>query len=426
MSLAVDRSKAPALIKLKELQLQEPGKLVLQNGMPVYTVSGLKQDVVRLDFVFNAGRWYEAERLQARMAVRMMREGSEKYPSREFAEKLDYYGASIKAAGGSDVCTISLFCMNKFLPQVLPIFQEVLKEPAFKEEDLRIIASTAKQNLKVNLEKNEFLADKHFSETIFGESHPYGYELTPQDYDNCHVDGLRKHYMSNLHAGNGFIIASGNVTEQVVKYLQQYFGGNDWLREDDKTPINHIIQPGDRTIHMPKEGSFQSSIRIGMPAINKSHLDQPLLSIMNTIFGGYFGSRLMSNLREDKGYTYGVYSVLASMRHGSYLQVTTDVGAGVRDAAVQEIYREMKRLREEPVPQDELELVRNYLLGKLQARLDGPFKQSTMLKDLLIYDLNIDYIYRFTDAVNSFKANDIQEFANRYLVEDSMFEVIVG
>lgn len=426
MSLAVDRSKAPGLIKLKELQLREPGKLTLSNGMPVYTITGLKQDVVRLDFVFNAGRWYEAERLQARMAVRMMREGSIKYPSRDFAEKLDYYGASIKAAGGSDVSTISLFSMNKFLPQVLPIFQEVMKEPAFQEEDLRIIASTAKQNLKVNLEKNEFLADKHFSETIFGASHPYGYELVPQDYDNCHVDNLRKHYMQNFHAGNGFVIASGNVTDEVLQYLEQFFGGTDWLRERPDFKQQHEIKPGERKIFVPEEGSLQSSIRIGLPAINKAHPEQPLLSIMNTIFGGYFGSRLMSNLREDKGFTYGVYSVLASMRHGSYLQVTTDVGTGVRDEAVQEIYHEMKRLREEPVSNEELELVRNYLLGKLQARVDGPFKQGTMLKDLLIYDLNIDYIYRFTDAVNSFTAKDIQEYANRYLVEDSMFEVIVG
>ena len=426
MSLAVDRSKAPALNKLKDLNIPEPERLVLSNGLPVYIIGGLKQDVVKLDFVFYAGRWYEQQRLLARMAARMMREGSEKYPSREFAEKLDYYGASVKAAGGNDVSTITLYSLNKFLPQVLPIFQDVLKQPAFREDDLHIIASTARQNLMVNLEKNEFLADKHFGEALYGAHHPYGYELTPEDYDHLQVADLEAHYSQYIHAGNGFIIASGKVTQEVIQQLEEHFGGRDWLRTGHQQAPAHTPQPEKHKQFFSQEGSLQSSIRIGKPIINKAHPDHAMLSIMNTLFGGYFGSRLMSNIREDKGYTYGIYASLNSMRHGGYLQIGTEVGTQVREAAVQEIYHEMKRLREEPVPTDELELVRNYLLGKFQARLDGPFKIGTMLKGLLIYELDIDYIYRFIDAINSFKANDIQQFANDYLGDEGMFEVIVG
>jgi predicted Zn-dependent peptidase len=173
-------------------------------------------------------------------------------------------------------------------------------------------------------------------------------------------------------------------------------------------------------------GSYQSAIRIGKKLFNKATPEYQEFSVVNTILGGYFGSRLMSNIREDKGYTYGIYSGLSSMRHGGHLIISTEVGVDVRQAAIDEIYAELVRLREERVDAEELELVRNYMMGRLQNSLDGPFKVAGMYKGLYTYDLDIDYIYGLVEVINTITPNRIQELANKYLDPTTMHEITVG
>lgn len=426
MISALDRTKAPALVPVEKLRLQEPTSFTLSNGIPVYVLSGLSQEAVKVEFVFNAGKWYQDIPAQAALAARMLREGSKKYPSKDFAELLDQKGASIKAIGQNDVATVTLFSLVKHLPAVLPLLEDVMKRPAYDAADLDAILTNKVQHLLVNLEKNEFLADRAYQRHLYGAEHPYGYKLMPEQYKAITPELLHQFHKKYYHAKNCMIIVSGNVQPGMDKLLDQHFGGDDWAQAGppfDKAILPHL---GETKLWQKEEGSLQSSIRIGKPLFNKTHPDHQALSVLNTIFGGYFGSRLMSNIREDKGYTYGIYSSLNSMRHGGDIQISTDVGADVCEAAVKEIYFEMQRLREELVPEDELTMVRNYLTGRIQSSVDGPFKLAGMLKGLFIYDLKIDYIYQFIDVINSVSAKELQELANKYYGTDDIHEIIVG
>jgi predicted Zn-dependent peptidase len=423
----LDRSLTPALARVEQLNILQPQKLSLPNGIPVYVFSGLQQDAVRIEWIFNAGKWYEQNTLQSSMAARMMKEGSKAYPSHEFNDLLDFYGASVKAHGGADTASFQLYSLNKHLAPVLQIVEEVVKSPLIDPRDLEIVTQSNREQLKVNMMKPDYLADKAFTESLYGSKHPYGHELELEDYDNITRDSLLSFHKQFYTASNCSIIVSGNINDQVIKLLERFFGGADWLGAPATVSAHLELDSAERLVKYDAiEGSYQSAIRIGKKLFNKTNTEYQELSVVNTILGGYFGSRLMSNIREDKGYTYGIYSGLNSMRHGGHFIISTEVGVDVRQAAIDEIYTEMSRLQEEPVDSEELDLVRNYMMGRLLNGLDGPFKVAGMYKGLYIYDLDIDYLYSLVDAINTITPERIQELANKYFDPATMHEITVG
>lgn len=426
-SKKLNRKVIPPLVRVSQLNILKPEKHVLPNGIPVYVFNGLQQDAVRIEWVFNAGKWYEHKRLQASMTARMMKEGCKDYPSHEFNDLLDFYGASVKSSAGPDTASFQLYSLNKHLGQVLPIVEDVIKEPLIELRDLEIVAQANREQLKVNLMKPDYLADKVFSETLYGSSHPYGYELEIADYDQLTRETLTAYHQEFYNASNCSIVVSGNVDNKVLKLLEREFGGAEWLGNKARVHLHKELDSSERLSRYDSiDGSYQSAIRIGKKMFNKTMPEYHEFSVVNTILGGYFGSRLMSNIREDKGYTYGIYSGLSSMRHGGHFMVSTEVGVDVRQAAIDEIYSEMLRLQNEPVTDEEMDLVRNYMMGRLQNGLDGPFKVASMYKGLYTYDLDIDYLYSLVDVINTITPQRIQELANKYLDPSSMHEITVG
>ncbi|CAN5342857.1 pitrilysin family protein [soil metagenome] len=423
----LDRTAMPPLARVERLNVLKPEKLSLPNGIPVYVFTGLPQEAVKVEWVFNAGKWYEHSRLQASMTARMMKEGCKDYPSHEFHDLLDFYGATIKSSAAPDTSSFQLYSLNKHLGQVLPIVEDVIKEPLIEQRDMEIVVQANREQLKVNLMKPDYLADKLFSETLYGSKHPYGYDLEFVDYDILQRGVLLDYHKEFYTASNCSIVVSGHVDSKVLKIIEREFGGADWLGPKPRVHLHKELESRERISRYEAiGGSYQSALRIGKKLFNKATPDYQEFSVVNTILGGYFGSRLMSNIREDKGYTYGIYSGLSSMRHGGHFIVSAEVGVDVRQAAVDEIYKEMLRLQEEPVPKDELDLVRNYMMGRLQNSLDGPFKVAGLYKGLYTYDLDIDYIYSLVEVINTITPERIQELANKYLDPTTMHEITVG
>lgn len=423
---ALNRKKAPKLEFIKGLHLAAPDKQVLSNGLPVYSIGGLPQDAIKIELIFMAGKWFEDKKLIAKTTSNMLKEGTQKYTALQIAQELDYWGASFRTFSGADIATFTLFSLNKYLDKVLPVLEDIIKHPVFPQTDLQIFTNNSKEYLKVNLLKNDFVADRKFGEVLYGTTNPYGYHSDIVDYDMVTSEELAAFHQRFYNSGNCAIIVSGSIEPSVLALLQQHFGGDDWAgKPADK--VTYSLEPSSQTKNrIAVKDSVQSAIRIGRPLFNKAHPDHHKLNFLNTLFGGYFGSRLMTNIREEKGYTYGIYSSLHSMLNSGYFGIGTEVGVDVCDAAIKEIYHEMNRLQQEAIPKQEVELVRNYLLGRLQSSLDGPFKISGLFKGLLIYDLNIDYIYALIETINTVTAADLQDLAIKYLNVDEMHEVVVG
>jgi zinc protease len=225
---------------------------------------------------------------------------------------------------------------------------------------------------------------------------------------------------------NCSIVISGLVKEETLQLLNQLFG--DGWNNDKPTPKKEIeFTTTKQRVHLiEKADAVQSAIRIGRVLFNRTHPDYFGMQVLNAVLGGYFGSRLMNNIREDKGYTYGIGSAVASLQQGGYFFIATEVGVDVCASAIQEIYFELKKLREELIPIEELDLVKNYLLGTFVRSVDGAFAMSEKFNSILEYGLGYDYFDAYLHTIRTISPERLQHLAITYLQEKDLIELVVG
>ena len=425
--LTIDRKKSPDFRTIDKINFIKAGEKKLSNGIPVYIVNTGTQDFVKIEFLFSAGIKYQDRPLVAATANNTIAEGTSKYTASELADKIDYYGAFFETDIDSDCASVNLYTLNKHLNNTLPFIEEAIKNPVFPEEELAIYLDNKKSKFLVNSKKVNNVARKKFNELLFDEKHPYGYSLKAEDYDNVQRNEVADFYKKYYSSDNCMIIVSGKMKDNTLDLLEKYFGGNDWKKGTKAvytavTPVSALVKKN----MVYKEEAVQSAIRIGKLLFNKTHPDYPAMQVLNTVLGGYFGSRLMNNIREDKGYTYGISSALVPFQHSGYFYIATEVGVEVCEKAIDEIFFEIRRLQEELVDEKELHLVKNYMLGAFLRSLDGPFALATKLKSIMEYGLGYDYFDNFISTIKNISAVELRNLANKYLQRETMYELVVG
>jgi predicted Zn-dependent peptidase len=357
----------------------------------------------------------------------MLEEGTSKMTAAQIADAVDYYGAFLEVGVSQDHASVVLYTLNKHLKSTLSVVEDVIKNATFPEDELDTHLTNKKQKFHVNNQKVATVARKRFTELIFGEKHPYGINVQEADFEKIKRTDLIDFYRSFYRSGNCKIVLAGKIDDDVFSLLDEHFGANDWSSVNSlKKNTIEIISCKEREQLIFKEEALQSAIRIGKVLFNKTHPDFQSLQILNTVFGGYFGSRLMSNIREDKGYTYGVGSGIASLQNSGYFFISTEVGVDVCKNAINEIYFEMDRLRNELIPADELQLVKNYLLGTFLRSVDGPFAMADRFKGILEYNLGYDYFDKYIATIKGISASQLRDLANTYFDKESMIELVVG
>ncbi len=399
----------------------------LDNGIPVHIIEGGTQDVVKIDFIFPAGVVQAEKPLVASFTNNLMQEGTKSLLAEEIAEKIDFFGAFMGQSANYHHAQISLYVLTSYLPQVFPIVEDIIKNPSFSQHEFDVYLSKKKQDFMVDSEKVKVLASRKSNEVLFGKDHPYGRVASLSDYDNITREDCVLFHKKQYTSDYCKIIVSGKTMPDFLSLMNKSFGGDDWSNDQciEKAEVNQS-SPKTGTFVVEKPKAVQSAIKIVRQGVIKSHPDYIPLLILNTIFGGYFGSRLMNNLREEKGLTYGISSYLISYLKAGVMGISTEVLAEKRDLAVAEIFVEMKRLREELIDQEELDRVKNYMLGELMRSLDGPFSVSDAYRGLLGFGLDYSYYERFEQNVLSVTRQELKDLANKYLVEDDFCVVIAG
>lgn len=421
-----DRTVAPPLREISAIRLPAIERLQLSNGIPVLIINAGSQEVSKVELIFDAGRWQEPQRAVAATTSKLMMEGTNRKSAQQVAEAIEFYGASIGADATIDYGQLTLFSLNKHLDHLVPLLHEVIYDAAFPDKELATYIQNSKQRLLVNLQKVDFLAHKTFNEQLYSANYPAGYTTSPEDYDQIDSSILKSFHTSQYQNGGFKIIVAGKVTSHLLSLLETYFGKTVITKKESK-PFRHSIDAtGGGKLFAEKKDAVQSGIRIGKMLVNKLHPDYPALRVLNTILGGYFGSRLMQNLREDKGYCYGIHSSISSYLHDAHFYVTTEVGGEVTWEAVKEIYAEMDRLRTDPVPEEELQLVKNYLLGVYLSDVDGAFSVAEVMRGLEVYGLKEDFFYNLIDTIRTITPVTLQELADKYLNTDDLLEVVAG
>ena len=423
----MDRTIQPEIQPLKNFHIQTPVRTTLPNGIPLTVINAGEQEVVRMDVLFSGGRWQQSQKLQALFTNRMLREGTTKYTAATIAEKLDYYGSWLELSSSSEYAYITVYSLNKYLAKTLEVVESMIKEPLFPQKELQTILDTNIQQYLVNTSKVDFLAHRSLLKSLYGEQHPCGKIVMEEDYHTITPEVLREFYERHYHSGNCSIFLSGKVTDDIISRVTDIFGipFGQYQLQMPKSSFPFAAIP-EKRIFTEREDAIQSAVKMGCTTITREHPDYPKLRVLMTLFGGYFGSRLMSNIREDKGYTYGISAGVVFYPDSGLLIVSTETDNEYVEPLIQEVYHEIDRLHLDPVSAEELRIVRNYMLGEMCRSYESPFSLSDAWIFIATSGLKDDYFARSLQAVNEITPAEIQDLAQRYLCKETLKEVIAG
>ena len=426
--MSLDRTTPPIVRQMEGFAIARPERRRMKNGIPLNIIRAGSQEVVRLDVLIGAGQWHQTQSLQAMFTNRMLREGTDMLTSAQIAEKLDYYGAWLELSSSPNCAFITLYSLNKYFHHTARIIADMLMHPTFPEKELEVVLEANRQQFLVNSQRVEVISRKQFNRSLFGEEHPFGRFAVEEDYGRITPEVLRAFYRKHYHSGNCKLFVSGKVTPEIERCIEENLGSEPWGTIGEVAPLECFEpkQTTEKHIFVEKADALQSSLKMGCFVMDRLHPDFLKTRAMVTLFGGYFGSRLMSNIREDKGYTYGIGAGVVNCPGSGVLAITTEADNQYMDAIIREVYHEIDRLHNDLAPREELEMVRSYMLGDFCRSCEGPFSLSEAWIYTETADLDDGFFERQVDSIRSVTSEEIRTLAQRYLCKEKLIEVVAG
>ncbi len=408
---------------IEGLSMPSVEEFELSNGLRLYAIGNTPQPVIKLEVVFMAGRPYEDHKLISTACAALLREGTFTMNSARLSESIDQFGASISCPFSFDAITIQLYTLRKHLTKVLPLLIDIIEQPTFPEEELALFKKRAKEKLALDLAQNEIRAYRSATELFFGPDHPYGYNSSIALFDEIAREHIVQHHQRLFTTANAFCMLAGNIDSKVIRTIDTYL--SKWQRKERPPTVSPPTNyPKPKQLKLPGN-RHQAAIRLGRPIFSRQHPDFAGLFVLNTVLGGYFGSRLMRNLRERKGYTYGIESSLETMRFGGYLSISLETEQKLVFHCLQEIQTEINLLQSQLVDLDELQMVKNYLAGYLLSLSDGPLAIAEVVRGNLVRSMPVDHALTLLDDIHKVTPTQLQELAHKYLSFEGFSQVVV-
>ncbi len=425
--MILDRKVAPPSKLVDQIQILEPQKIKLDNGIDVFALNAGSQEVIKIDIQLEAGVWSQTQNLVAIHTNSFLKLGSEKYSATEIANIFDRRGAYLQLTTDQHDAVITVLCLTRYFNELIEIVEDIIKHPVFPERVVQSMLLKKQQSFILENEKVKVKAQKRYTQVLFGHEFPYANTNVLEDFAALSSEKLSEFHSKYYHSNSCKIIIAGRFSSDHIQILNQRFGGNDWSSSELPEHNSPIIKSSAELQHfVPKENVLQSALRVGKLMPNRDSEDYFGLTLLIMVFGGYFGSRLMSNIREDKGYTYGIGCSYITLPHAAYINIASEVDVDVIQPALAEIRNEIRKLQSEPIVKEELQMVKNYMVGELLRSFDGIFAMSHSLKTLLDFNLDYDHYHNYFNALKAIDSVKLQALACKYLNADSMFEVVAG
>lgn len=423
-----DRTIQPKVRNVDQLAVQVPLRIVMPNGISLNVLNSGENEVVRIDLLMEGGRWQQSQPLQAFFTNRMLREGTLRFSASEIAERLDYYGAWLELSSASEHAYITLYSLNKYLPQTLDVLETIVKEPVFPEKELDVIVNNNIQQFLVNSSKVDFLAHRALVKAVYGEKHPTGRLVEEVDYHRINSAVLREFYDRHYHSANCSIYLSGKVNDDCIRWVEHFFGSESFGRGGRKPDKKDYmpLSSDEKRIFVERSDAMQSAVRMGMLSMERNHPDYLKARVLVTLFGGYFGSRLMSNIREEKGYTYGISAGIIPYPGKGLLVVNTETTNEFVEPLIGEVYHEIDRLQNELVSNEELTMVKNYMLGDTCRSYESAFSLADSWIFVQVSKLQDTYFTDILDAIRKVTPEEIRDLAGKHMCKENLKEVISG
>lgn len=417
-------NQQPKITSPREVNVKHAEIVTASNGVKLHKIDFPEDEVMRMSFVFKAGSRMQTKSFTASTTANLLSEGSKDFSSHEIAEKLDFYGSYFDVSMDRDYVVITFCALSKFFQQTLEIARQMILYPTFPQEEIDVYCGKRKQRLLIEQSKTAFQARTLFSEALFGKEHPYGISSEAMEYDNVTRDDITTIYDTLYSAENCFAVCSGRISSEVESGILDLCSEIHSCKNIADTAFPTAVTTA--TVFQQHDGAVQSAIRVGRRLFTRSHPDFIAMQVVTTILGGYFGSRLVRNLRENRGYTYGIFAGLINLDHEGYIAIATEVSSEATKDSIVQIFHEMERLKVEKVSVEELEMVKNIIVGEIMRILDASFGIADVTIENIQNGSDNNYINRLLSELFTITPERVMEVAIKYLEPEEFTTTVVG
>ena len=418
----INRQQQPSVNTIEHIDFVKPHIFDITPNVPLVWMKDVPNDTVRLDLFFDAGIIRGTDSMPA-IVHALLFSGTAEFSSVEIHESIDALGGFLDTDLSFETACISIYCLREHIGTISGLVANAINGLSFRENEVDDSLRSMSQKFNENKQKVKNVAQQQFRGALFASDADYSTLAKDEDFQSASPAAMKRFFKDHYLNGLTRMTLVGNLGQDTVDALIDLFG--KWAK-DNLPAYGSSFGTTEKKLHFEVEGTVQTAIRMGKILFPKTHPDYMEFQILNTILGDYFGSRLMSNIREDKGYTYGIGSAMMELHNSGYFVIVTEVGTDVADLTLNEIKSEIERLRTELVPADELELVRNYVLGQLLKSADGPYAMLDMYNSVDIYGLDLSFYDEAIRKVKTITPERIRELALNYLNWEDFLIVTAG
>ncbi len=416
------RTTQPTVLPVQHIDFVKPHIFDVTEEVRLLWMKDVPNDTVRLDLFFDAGIIRGDKSIPA-IVHSLLFSGTADKSSVEIHESIDALGGFLDTDLSFETAVVSIYCLRENIDRIAILVGEAINGLSFRESEVEDTLRSMGQKFRENQQKVRNVGQQQFRKLLFESHADYSTLAEASDFEQGNYAAMKHYFKDHYLHGLTRITLVGNVEQDSVDALIDLFG--KWAV--DRIPaFGKSFETVQKRHHFPVEGAVQTAIRMGKILFPKQHPDYIGFQFLNTILGDYFGSRLMSNIREDKGYTYGIGSVIMELQNDGYFVIVTEVGKDVTEATLTEIQFELKRLQEELVSDEELELVRNYMLGQLLKSADGPYAMLDMYNSVDMHGMDLGFYDRAIAEIRAMQAPRLQELAKTYLNWEDFLIVTAG
>jgi predicted Zn-dependent peptidase len=411
--------------------------------VPVYLFQNPNLDLIHIQIKVKAGSLYESEKFVAHATYQLLKESSTKFSSIEMDDFLAFHGTSWKTRVNTQYIIIQWVIPKRNMEKVLPMLWETIAQPSFRNDDLQHFKESKIKDLEYNQAKFNYRATQLMFAEMFPSNTPIGAILTKEHIEALTIEQLQQYHQQTFTESNIRVFVAGNIEDvrmrgyedaavvegrkQKAEGKKQKAEGRSWEGEENSYALTLLRSYGlSNPIVEHREGALQSSFILCRKNMGYVHDDRRNFEVLSILFGGYFGSRLMQNLREENGYTYGVFCNSLFYENESVFYIEADVVVEKTKESIQECFNEMEILQNELVDDEELSLVKTYILGELLREVDGSVSYQKKFSFWNDFQLDETEMKQMIDAIHAITPQTIQALAKQYLVPETFTAIVVG
>ncbi len=422
----IDRTIPPIIRNIGNFSLPTPRKSILDNGISTFCFDNPNLNLIFILLQFKTGSLYQKKKHVCQYMFSLLRESSKCYQPEEMEELLDFYGTNITTNVGIDKVQILISVPKRNIDKILPNICDFLINPSFRDKSLQLFKEKEIKNLAYNEQKTDFLSLRLMWWEFFGKVYPEIFKFSsPNTINNVTIDDLTKFHKDFFCAENTTLFYTGNIDSSTENFIKTSFAA---IPHGKKSPelLTISCENERHLVYQNKPNSLQSSLVLASLSLGYNDPERTKFSLLSTLTGGYFGSRLMQNLRERKGFTYGISASSAFFGKQSIFIISSDVNASDTNAAIDACFEELRILQNEPANESELETVKKYITGLNLRSIDTSL--NAMQKFALYHHFGLDEteMSRYIAEIKTITTTDTQNIAKKHFDYNKFNKIIVG